>query len=275
MADNPLSNYFRRPSIYITLPSKGKFYPEGALELTENEELPVYPMTAVDEITYRTPDALFNGTSITEVIQSCMPSIKDAWAIPSIDLDTILSAIRIATYGHTLEIGTTCPKCEEEAEYGVDLRKIIEQLDIGEYDSSINSGDLEIHIKPLTYKDINESSLVQFEEQKIASVLEDTEMSEEEKLKLLSKTFKKISEVTITTISKSIEYIKTPETLVSDSEQINEFLHNCERSVFETIKNKVLTLRSNSELKPLHIKCMECENEYEQPFTLDMSNFFG
>ena len=275
MADNPLSNYFRRPSIYITLPSKGKFYPEGALELTENEELPVYPMTAVDEITYRTPDALFNGTSITEVIQSCMPSIKDAWAIPSIDLDTILSAIRIATYGHTLEIGTTCPKCEEEAEYGVDLRKIIEQLDIGEYDSSINSGDLEIHIKPLTYKDINESSLVQFEEQKIASVIEDTEMSEEEKLKLLSKTFKKISEVTITTISKSIEYIKTPETMVSDSEQINEFLHNCERSVFETIKNKVLTLRSNSELKPLHIKCMECENEYEQPFTLDMSNFFG
>ena len=274
MADNPLSNYFRRPSIYITLPSKGKFYPNGALEMTENKELPVYPMTAVDEITYRTPDALFNGTSIIEVIQSCMPSIKDAWAIPSIDLDTILSAIRIATYGHTLEIGTTCPKCEEEAEYGVDLRKIIEQLDITEYDSLIKVGDLEIYIKPLSYKDINESSLVQFEEQKIASVLEDADMSEKEKLKLLSVTFKKISEVTIATIVKSIEYIKTPETMVSDSEQINEFLHNCERSVFETIKNKVLTLRSNSELKPLHIKCNECNHEYEQPFTLDMSNFF-
>ena len=274
MSDNPLSNYFRRPSIYITLPSKGKFYPDGALELTENEELPVYPMTAVDEITYRTPDALFNGTSIIEVIQSCMPNIKDAWAIPSIDLDTILSAIRIATYGHTLEIGTTCPKCEEEAEYGVDLRKIIEQLDITEYDSLIKVGDLEIHIKPLSYKDINESSLVQFEEQKIASVLEDADMSEKEKLKLLSATFKKISEVTITTIVKSIEYIKTPETMVSDSEQINEFLHNCERSIFETIKDKVLTLRSNSELKPLHIKCNECNHEYDQPFTLDMSNFF-
>ena len=275
MSDNPLSNYFRRPSIYITLPSKGKFYPDGTLEMTENNELPVYPMTAVDEITYRTPDALFNGTSIIEVIQSCMPNIKNAWVIPSIDLDTILSAIRIASYGHTLEIGTTCPKCEEEAEYGIDLRTIIEQLDVGEYNSSINVGDLEIHIRPLSYKDINAGSLVQFEEQQIANVLEDAEMSEEEKLKLLSKTFKKISEVTITTISKSIEYIKTPETMVSDSEQINEFLHNCERSVFETIKNKVLTLRSNSELKPLHIKCMECENEYEQPFTLDMSNFFG
>jgi len=275
MSDNPLRNYFRRPSIYITLPSKGKFYPEGTLELTENNELPVYPMTAVDEITYRTPDALFNGTSIIEVIQSCMPNIKNAWMIPSIDLDTILAAIRIASYGHTLGIGTTCPKCEEEAEYGVDLRIIIEQMDVGEYNSSINVGDLEIHIRPLTYKDINESSLVQFEEQKIASVLEDVEMSEEEKLKLLSKTFTKISEMTITTMTKSVEYIKTPETLVSDAEQIDEFLHECDRAIFETIKNKVLTLRSNSELKPLKIKCMECEHEYEQPFTLDMSNFFG
>jgi hypothetical protein len=275
MSDNPLSNYFRRPSIYITLPSKGKFYPEGTLELTENNELPVYPMTAVDEITYRTPDALFNGTSIVEVIQSCMPSIKNAWVIPSIDLDTILSAIRIASYGHTLGIGTTCPKCEEEAEYGVDLRIIIEQMDVGEYNSTINVGDLEIHIRPLTYKDINESSLVQFEEQKIASVLEDADMSEEKKLKLLSETFIKISNITITTMAKSVEYIKTPETLVSDAEQIDEFLHECDRAIFETIKNKVLTLRSNSELKPLKIKCMECEHEYEQPFTLDMSNFFG
>jgi hypothetical protein len=275
MSDNPLSNYFRRPSIYITLPSKGKFYPEGTLELTENNELPVYPMTAVDEITYRTPDALFNGTSIVEVIQSCMPSIKNAWVIPSIDLDTILSAIRIASYGHTLGIGTTCPKCEEEAEYGVDLRIIIEQMDVGEYNSTINVGDLEIHIRPLTYKDINESSLVQFEEQKIASVLEDAEMSEEKKLKLLSETFIKISNITISTMAKSVEYIKTPETLVSDAEQIDEFLHECDRAIFQTIKDKVLTLRSNSELKPLKIKCMECEHEYEQPFTLDMSNFFG
>ena len=149
MEENPLSNYFRRPSIYITLPSKGEFYPKGALVMTENNELPVYPMTAVDEITYRTPDALYNGTSVVDVIQSCMPNIKDAWAIPSIDLDTILSAIRIASYGHTLELSTKCPKCEEEADWGVDLRKIIEQLDIKDFDNIVNAGDLTVHIKPL------------------------------------------------------------------------------------------------------------------------------
>jgi hypothetical protein len=275
MQENPLASYFRRPSIYITLPSNGKFYPDGVLEMTENNELPVYPMTAVDEITYRTPDALFNGTSVVDVIQSCVPNIKDAWKIPSIDLDTILSAIRIASYGSTLEIGTTCPKCKEEAEYGVDLRSIIEQLNIIKYENEINVGDLEIHIRPLTYKDINESSMVRFEEQKLASVLEDTAMNEEDKLALLSKTFTKISEITISTIAKSIEYVKTPETTVFDFDQINGFLRNCERSVFDTVKEKVLTLKSNSELEPLKIKCQDCEHEYKQPFTLDMSSFFG
>ena len=109
MSDNPLSNYFRRPSIYIKLPSEGKFYPPGMLDMPPNEEIPVYPMTAIDEISYRTPDALFNGSAVVNVISSCVPNIKDPWAMPSIDLDTVLSAIRIASYGHTLEIETTCP----------------------------------------------------------------------------------------------------------------------------------------------------------------------
>ena len=89
---NPLTQYFRQPSIYIKLPSQGNYYPAGAIEMPQNGELPVLPMTAIDEITYRTPDALFSGQAVINVIQSCIPAIKDAWAIPSIDIDTILVA---------------------------------------------------------------------------------------------------------------------------------------------------------------------------------------
>ena len=32
---NPLRKYFRQPKVYITLPSKGKFYADGAIELPE------------------------------------------------------------------------------------------------------------------------------------------------------------------------------------------------------------------------------------------------
>ena len=50
MNTNPLKQYFRRPAIYIKLPSEGKYYPEGTIDLPDNKELPVYPMTAIDEI---------------------------------------------------------------------------------------------------------------------------------------------------------------------------------------------------------------------------------
>jgi hypothetical protein len=274
MSDNPLSNYFRRPSIYIKLPSKGKFYPTGTIDIPPNEEIPVYPMTAIDEITYRTPDALFNGSAVVNVISSCIPSIKDPWSMPSIDLDTVLSAIRIASYGHTLEIDTTCPKCEEEANYGLDLRTVLDQLKTPDYTNNVDIGDLSVYFKPLTYKDVNENSIIQFEEQKLTSILQESNIPEEEKLKMLSEAFTKITELTISSLVQSISYIQTPDAIVQDAEQINEFLHNCERSIFENIRQHVVDLREVTDLKPLKIKCNKCEHEYEQPFTLDMTSFF-
>ena len=32
----------------------------------------------IDEITFKTPDALLNGQATVDVIQSCIPNIKDA-----------------------------------------------------------------------------------------------------------------------------------------------------------------------------------------------------
>jgi len=275
MSENPLANYFRQPSIYITLPSQGDFYPTGILDMPDNNELPVYPMTAADEITYKTPDALFNGSAIINVIESCVPNIKDAWQIPSIDLDSILSAIRIASFGHTLDIDTTCPKCNEESSYGLDLRTILDNLEIPNYKKPVKVGDLKVYLKPLSYRDINKNSIAQFEEQKLSSILSDSDMPEKEKLKLLSDAFKKVTDLTITSMALSVSYIKTPETVVSNIDQITEFLNNCERSVFEKIKDNIVTLREVNEIKPLDITCQECDHKYKQPFTLDMTNFFG
>ena len=109
-SSNPLAKYFRQPKIYISLPSQGKYYPPGVLVETENGEYPVYSMTARDELTFKTPDPLFNGQATVDVIQSCFPHIKDAWRIPSIDMDAILIAIRIATFGEDLDIDIKIPE---------------------------------------------------------------------------------------------------------------------------------------------------------------------
>ena len=108
---NPLQQYFRQPAIWLRLPSGGKFWPPGTLEPTENNEYPVLPMTTIDEITYRTPDALFNGQATVDVIQSCLPAIKDAWKMPMIDMNPVLVAIRIASSGHNINLESKCPAC--------------------------------------------------------------------------------------------------------------------------------------------------------------------
>ena len=111
---NPLAGYFRHPAIYMRLPSKGRFWPDAALDLPANEELAVYPMTTKDEITLKTPDALLNGAGIVSVLQSCIPSVVDGWQTPSVDVDAMLIAIRIATYGHEMDFETVCPHCQED-----------------------------------------------------------------------------------------------------------------------------------------------------------------
>ena len=54
MSNNPLTQYFRQPAVYVKLPSGGKYYSEGSIVMPANQELPVYPMTAIDEIAYKT-----------------------------------------------------------------------------------------------------------------------------------------------------------------------------------------------------------------------------
>ena len=81
-SNNPLQNFMRQPKLYITLPSNGMYWPKGSLEVTETGEFPVYSMTAKDELTLKVPDALLNGQGIVDVIQHCIPNIRNAWAIP-------------------------------------------------------------------------------------------------------------------------------------------------------------------------------------------------
>ena len=275
MDSNPLQKFFRQPAIYIRLPSRGQGWPAGSINMPANGEIPVYPMTAMDEITYRTPDALFNGEAVVSVVQSCVPNILDAWAIPATDLDSILVAIRIASYGHEMDIGTKCPSCAEESDFGLDLRTVIDNLRSADYSQSLQQGDLIFHFRPLNYKEMTANSQHQFEQQKTLQLLNQTEIAEETKVEQLNAMMRQLVEVTIRAIAESITEIRAQGTIVSDVNHIEEFLKNCDRQVFNAVRDYVLKLREQSELKPLKITCPDCQHQYEQTFTLDMSRFFG
>lgn len=274
METNPLKQYFRQPAIFVRLPSQGKFWPKESLEMPANGELPVLPMTTMDEITYRTPDALFNGQAVVSVIQSCIPAIRDAWQTPSTDIDTLLISIRIATYGHEMDITVQCPACGTESDFGVDLRGVLDQIKLPDYTQPLTLGDLEIWFKPMTYRDINANNLAQFEDQKLMQSLDAAEISEEQRLKTISEVLKKLTAVTAQALGQNIAMVKTPSAQVIDSSHIGEFLLNCDKSLFNSVKDHVVGLRQASEIKPIHLKCTNCGHEHDQSFTLDMTTFF-
>jgi hypothetical protein len=232
-------------------------------------------MTAIDEITYRTPDALFNGSAVVNVIQSCIPSIKDAWAAPGADINSILVSIRIASFGHDMEINSACPACNNIDEYTIDLRVVLNGLQMPDYTTPLQEGDLEIAFQPMNYRDQNGVNLNQFEQQRMIQSITESDMSEEKKLEMLNKSLQKITELTVSALKWNIASIRTPQALVTEPAHIEEFLRNTDRKLFIKIRDLIIEKRSVSEFKPVKIKCNACSHEYEQTVTLDQTSFFG
>jgi hypothetical protein len=274
IANNPLKQYFRRPGIYLKLPSGGIGYEPGVVEFPEAGDLPVYPMTAIDEITSKTPDALYNGTAVTEIISSCIPAIKKPWQINSVDLDAILVAIKIATNGGEMEIETKCQECSEESKYGVNLNIVLNSFKPGDYENGLVVDQLKIKFRPLTYKTLSESSVKQFEIQKSIIILNGM-VEGPEKDNKANELLKTITESTIEVLVDTIDCIIAPDTIVNDREFIIDFIKNTDKKSFDAIRDYSIALRESTQTKPLHITCTHCKHEYDQPFTLNVSDFFA
>lgn len=273
MNNNPLRQYFRRPAVYLKLPSEGKDYAPGTIELPDNGEIPVYPMTAIDEITTRTPDALFNGTALAELIKSCIPNIKDPWAVSSNDMDAVLIAIKAASGGDTLDLESVCPNCEEASTYGVNLLSMLSTLKPGNYEDPMQIGELSIKFKPLTYKEMNSAAMGQFDLQRTLIAISNTP-DETERNNLSKDALEKITLLTMEILSKTIEYIETPGLKVEEQEYILDFLKNCDKNIFVAVRDHNAELKAKTEIKPINITCASCGHAYEQAFTLSPVDFF-
>ncbi len=278
---NPLNKYFRQPSIYISLPS-GNTYPPHVIETTQTGELAVMPMTAKDEIKFKTPDALMNGQGVVDVIQSCIPSIKDAWQIRSYDIDTILIAIRIATYGETMDINYNIPTIKDQGSHTLNLPAILDEIKAGKIVNDIKLKDgLVVQTRPLTYRDMTQTSLQTFQQQKLYTTVQNSNLSAEEKVKKFDESFKSLTELNVNVLLKNIEKIITPDgTVVIDPVQIQEFVDNANASLITEIQDELIKIRVQGAVKPLKLKATEeqikkgAPTTYEVPVTFDTANFF-
>ena len=271
---NPLSGYYRQPKIYIRLPSGGKYYPEGALDPSENGDYAVYAMTAKDELMLKTPDALLSGESTVEVIKSCVPAIKQPWMMPTIDIDSVLVGIRIATYGEDMDVWANCPECKEENKYTIPLTKYINQGK-SEWKDKITAGDLIFDLEPYNYKQMTNANIKTLEEQRVFSIVNDEEMTDTEKMEKFQKSFVRLTNMTIDTIADVVTAIETPQGKTDNKDQIRDFLNNCDKAVFQDLTDHLADIKGRQGIPDQHVKCESCAHEWDLPVTMDQANFFA
>jgi hypothetical protein len=279
---NPLAKHLRQPKIYIKLPSGGEYWPGKSLEKTENGEYPVYAMTAKDEITFKTPDALLNGQATVDVIQSCIPSIKDAWQTPSIDIDTILIAIRRASYGEKMAMTASVPKTDITKDFELNLQTLFDNYMSKEFVHTFQIDGFKVQIQPLNYKTITEGMIKAFEEQRIFAVIDDNTIQNQEKLKQFQTSFSRLTELNVQTLIKSVVAIQPDgsEEAVVNPVHIKEFIENTDAKVFNQIKDHIESQKKQFEQQPLSVEADDDEiaagadKTYNVPIVFDQGNFF-
>jgi hypothetical protein len=280
---NPLGQYYRQPQIYIKLPSGGRYYPKEVYTPTETGEIPILPMTAKDEMAFKTPDAMINGQSTVDVIKSCVPNLLDPWKMVNYDTDAVLLAIRIATYGETMDITFRVPGTEEDQQHSMNLPALLE--DIGRIeiaDSTTTSKGFKIDIQPLDYKTLTKIQIARFEQQKMYGTIDSSSMTEEQKQTAFAKSFETLNMVNFSLLVDSIKSITTPKgDTVTDRAQLIEFCDKADTKTITEIQEKLSELRLQAQIAPLKIKTTEeqikkgAPASFEVPVTFDNSNFFG
>jgi hypothetical protein len=276
-APNPLNKYFRQPAIYVKLPSDGRYWLDDAIDMPVTGELPIYPLTTKDEVTLKTPDALMNGAGVVDVIHSCCPNIKNAWAMPNVDVDTILIAIRIASFGHEMDFSAKCPNCGEDNTYAKDLRECLAGIKMPVYDDPIYvHDDLAVTVRPQAYFMSNKMNLINFEEQKMLQAIANVKLEPEIRNKEIHDSMNRLLEIGLDNLTASTSCITLDDgTEVRDPKFIREFYANAESTVVKVIQDRIGALGLKAGIPPFNVECDSCHQPYDVPVEFNYSSFFG
>lgn len=281
MSDNPLSRYFRRPALWLRLPTGGRWYHDGEVKLSENGEVRVFGMNAIDEIMLNTPDALFNGHALESVIQSCIPDALQVRKLLQPDLDAIFLAMRSASGDGKMEIDRKCEKCGHDNSFDVHIAHLLDRMTyVEDGDTRVNINDqLTVHIRPYDFAMRNSMIQRQLDEQRLLRDAEsaDAGMDEMRKAAVIAEGIERISRLTFQLVANTVTEVVIhdgKDTHVTDTNHINEWLTNVDRTVAMAIVEAVNKLNSVGPPREMPIECQSCHHQWQESLNFDPALFF-
>jgi len=116
----------RYPTETVSLPTKGRFYPEG--HPLSSGEIEVKQMTAREEDILANQDLIRKGKVLDKLLQSILINKEiDVGDILVPDKNAIFIAIRRLAYGDTYPISIVCPSCGTHSKVDINLAELQER----------------------------------------------------------------------------------------------------------------------------------------------------
>lgn len=279
---NPLAGYFRKPKIYISLPSKNiqNVYSKDILEYSNDRlELGIMPMTSADEMHLKNPDALLNGEAINKAILSCVPDIKNPKKLLSNDVEVLMTAIRMVSLGNELAVEAECPntECKHKNNLAINLENSLQRVTYLDenYVINLNSG-VTVYVKPYTFELNLKVLSLGFEENTFFKILESGDMSDLERIKSMSKSLTKVTKLNFDLIVDSVMSVvdEAKNINVVNPQHIKEFLLNIEVEQVHAIENEIAKVNQIGMARDFEAECTKCKHKWKAEFNFDMTRFF-
>jgi len=272
MNTNPLAEFSRIPKLAIELPSHGVFSNDQTGMLAQ--PIKVKPMTGIDELYLKNPDALISGDAVVKVIKSCT-GLEGISELPNVDIQALLLAIRYASYGKTMELELTCPECNGEFDVIADIEAMLDTIGTLEesYHTVLESG-LKVHIRPHSYTSVQGVAMAAFTESKAMQLIGGLDNAAA--LARFDKSYNTMAELTVNTVINAILFIELPDgTKVSDRKNISEFIYDASKSEMKLVTDIIEKANGITYDGNLKLECTHCEHKFEQLLEINASNFFG
>lgn len=272
---NPLVKWHRKSQVQINLPSRCYYYEPDDIQLSANGEVAIFGMTSMDELILKSPDALFNGSALEQVIASCVPAIKNPKKLCHQDIEALMLGIKMATYGHFTNVSSRCPHCNHENEYEIDLNYFIQNMTYLTEPHPIRLDDnLLVYIRPRNFELDNKYSVLSIEQTQIVKQLSDQNLDEETKIQIVSDTYTKLRNMTLDLMIESIDSIIADGQIVDNKDYIFDFIVNADRRLIDPINDAIISLNQPCINKDLNVVCENCEKTHITGVEFNPANFF-
>jgi hypothetical protein len=227
----------------------------------------------------RNPDALLNGESVAQIITSCVPQVMKPRELLGADVDALMVAIQGATYGDEVTVQTACPECGNTVVGAGSVQGSLATMKEVPTDVKVELEDLTIELRPITYETTIAAGVSNFQNARSMASIAQIE-DDMEKLQAFNDSYMKMAELNFLVILDSIYSISgkdddEEEFIVTDRDNIREYMENCNSDVGKRVTEQVNLLGESGIDKTVTIQCQEenCGHVFETNLEFDPVNF--